>query len=198
MVASAAANNLWNDPARPLTGTRLSAWAHAPGDVMRTAAAARGGSTNDAVLAVLAGALRTWSTEHWPRGAGRPVPAVMMVNLRRPEETYLPGNLFTFAPVLLPCHEVTAAARLDTVIAATRGPKNPARRAAMRAITDHTPAWAFYALATRLTTPSRSPPTATTAPPAPTSSPTKPSPESTASPPCGHKPPRNSHRHSEP
>ncbi|MCO8306808.1 wax ester/triacylglycerol synthase domain-containing protein [Streptomyces hygroscopicus] len=155
MVASAASNNLWNDPARPLTGARLSSWAHAPSDVMRTAAAARGGSTNDAVLAALAAALGTWSIEHWPRGAGRPMPAVMMVNLRQPEETYLPGNLFTFAPVLLPCHEATAAARLDSVVAATRESKNPARRAAMRTITDHTPAWAFHTLATQLTAPAR-------------------------------------------
>lgn len=155
MLGSAAANDLWNDPARPLSGARAGAWAHVPTDLLRTAGTARGGSTNDAVLAALAGALRTWSGEHWPRAASRPVPAVMMVDLRRAEEDVLPGNLFTFAPVPLPCHRPTAAERLDAIIAASRGPKNPARRTAMRTITDHTPARAFHTLATRLTTPSR-------------------------------------------
>jgi hypothetical protein len=155
MVRTAAANNLWNDPALPLSGDRASAWAQVPTDVLRTAAAARGGSTNDAVLAALADSLRTWSSEHWPRGAGRPVPAVMMVDLRGPGEDHIPGNLFTFAPVPLPCHRATAAERLDAVIAATRAPKDPARRAAMRTITDRTPVRAFHTLATRLTTPAR-------------------------------------------
>ncbi|MDH6145546.1 diacylglycerol O-acyltransferase [Kitasatospora sp. GP30] len=155
MLGSAAANNLWNDPDRPLRGARVSAWAQVPTDVLRTTAAARGGSTNDAVLAALAGALRTWSAEHGPRGAGRPVSVAMMVNLRRTAESGLPGNLFTFAPLALPCHRPTPADRLEAVIAATRGPKNAARRAAMRTITDHTPARVFHTLAARLTTPSR-------------------------------------------
>jgi diacylglycerol O-acyltransferase len=155
MLSAAAVNNLWNDPAHPLHNDRLHTWVRVPTDTLRTTGAARGGSSNDAVLAALAGALRTWSSEHWPRGAGREVPAAMMVDLHRPQEDDLPGNLFTFAPVPLPCHQPTPAGRLDAVIAATREVRDPARRTAMRAITDRTPARAFHAVATRLTAPSR-------------------------------------------
>jgi hypothetical protein len=155
MLHSAAANNIWNNPEHPLTGTRVSTWAQLPTDRLRAAATPRGGGSNDAILAALAGALRTWCAEHWPRGAGRPLPAVMMVDLRRAEEHDRPGNLFTFAPAPLPCHEPTPAGRLDEVIAATREAKNPAQRKAMRVLMDITPARAFHALATRLTTPAR-------------------------------------------
>lgn len=155
MLGSLTRNHLWNDPAHPLHGDRAGAWAHVPTEILRATGAARGGSSNDALLAALAGALRTWSRAHWPRSTGRPVPAVMMVDLSRPDEHSRPGNTFTFSPVALPAHLPTPAARLDAVIAATRGPKDRARRAAMRTITDLTPARAFHTMATRLTTPSR-------------------------------------------
>ncbi|WP_326594898.1 wax ester/triacylglycerol synthase domain-containing protein [Streptomyces sp. NBC_01803] len=155
MLSSLNTNDCWDDPAHPLHGNRASAWAQVPTETLRATGAARGGSANDALLAALAGALRAWSREHWPRITDRPVPAVMMVDLSRPGERHRPGNAFTFSPVALPVDLPTPDARLDAVIAATRGPKDRAQRAAMRTITDHTPARAFHTLASRLTSPSR-------------------------------------------
>jgi hypothetical protein len=155
MLGTLRANSIWNDPSRPLRGNRASAWAHVPTDTLRAIGAARGGSANDALLAALAGALGTWSREHWPRGADRPVPAVTMVDLTQPGASARPGNVFTFSPLALPAHMPDAADRLDAVIAATRASKDPAHRAAMRAITDRTPARAFHTIANALTTPSR-------------------------------------------
>jgi acyl carrier protein len=153
--AACAANNIWNDAARPLDGTRVVNWAHLPTQWLRGPATQRGGDTNDAFLAVLSGALRTWSSENWPRGVGRPLPALTMVNLRRAEEHQRPGNLITFAPVPLPCHDPAVDSRLDRVIEATRGTKDPARRRAMRVLMDLTPTQAFYSVANLLTTPDR-------------------------------------------
>ncbi|MBQ1096187.1 DUF1298 domain-containing protein [Streptomyces sp. b94] len=156
MLGSFAHNDIWNDPERPLHGNRVNTWVEVPTAALRTVGAARGGSSNDAVLAALAGALRTWSSEYWPRAADRPVPAVVMVDLRRPgEEQDRPGNLFTFAPISLPCQQPTRDTRLDAVIAATRALRSPAQRNAMRTMSTLTPARVFHALATRLSTPSR-------------------------------------------
>lgn len=154
-LAACAAHGTWNDPAHPFTGRRITSWSHVPTEHLRTAAVPHGGDTNDAFLTALSGALRTWSAEHWPRGAGRPLPAIMMVDLRRPAERDRPGNLFTFAPAPLPCHESAADIRLARVIAATRAVRDPARQAALRVLMDHTPARIFHSLATRLTTPDR-------------------------------------------
>jgi hypothetical protein len=155
MFSSLRTNTCWDDPAHPLRGDRASAWVRVPAETLRATGAARGGSANDALLAALADALRGWSREHWPRITDRPVPAVMMVDLSRPGERHRPGNAFTFSFVALPVDLPTPDARLDAVIAATRGPKDRAQRAAMRAINDRTPARAFHTLASRLTSPSR-------------------------------------------
>lgn len=155
MLAASATNNVWNDTALPLTGGRDISWAQVPTQRLRQAATVRGGDTNDAFLATLSGALRTWTSQSWPRGADRPLPAVTMVNLRQAEEHDRPGNYCTFASMPLPCHEPTAEGRLDHVIAATRTTKDPTRHKAMRSVMDLVPARAFQALATRLTTPDR-------------------------------------------
>jgi diacylglycerol O-acyltransferase len=155
MLAALAHNNIWNDPAHPLGNSRVSTWASVPTGVLRDLGAARGGSGNDAFLAALATAVRTWTHSHWARGVDRPVPAVMMANLRRAHEAGHPGNLFAYATIPLPSHEPTHQARLDAVIAATQGPKSPLRREATRIILDKTPTLLGRALADRLTTPSR-------------------------------------------
>ncbi|MFI9586344.1 wax ester/triacylglycerol synthase domain-containing protein [Streptomyces sp. NPDC052236] len=155
MIAASAANGVWNDAARPLTGERDVNWAHVPTQLLRAAATVRGGDTNDGFLATLSGALRAWSSSYWGRGTGGPLPAVTLVNLRRAQERDRPGNLCTFASAPLPWHEPSAESRLDHVIAATRAAKDPARHKAMRSLMDLTPARAFHALATRLTTPER-------------------------------------------
>jgi len=156
-LAACTANGIWADPARPLSGTRGINWASVPTQYLRTAAVARGGDTNDAFLAALSGALRTWCSEHWPRGAGRPLPAITMINLRRAGDRARPGNLFAFAPLALPCEESTAQSRLDRVIAANRATKDPAHQNALRVLMDLTPARAFHTMAGWLTTPARAP-----------------------------------------
>ncbi|MFB4426966.1 wax ester/triacylglycerol synthase domain-containing protein [Streptomyces sp. QL37] len=155
MLAALAHNNIWNDPAHVLDDSRISTWASVPTRLLHDMGAARGGSGNDAFLATLATAVRTWTHSHWARGIGRPVPAVMMANLRRAHEAGHPGNLFAYATVPLPSHEPTHQARLDAVITATQGPKSPLRREATRTILDRTPTRLGRALADRLTTPSR-------------------------------------------
>lgn len=150
-------HGFWTDPARTPSGTRVVNWTSVPTQQLRAAAVARGGDTNDAFLAALSGALRTWCADNWPAGAGKPLSAITMINLRRSGERTRPGNLCTFAPVPLPCEEPTAETRLDRVIAATRATKDPARQNALRALMDLTPARAFYALADRLTSPARAP-----------------------------------------
>ncbi|MGW0547843.1 wax ester/triacylglycerol synthase domain-containing protein [Streptomyces altiplanensis] len=156
MLSASATHNVWNDPALPLTGNRDLNWAHVPTQRLRKAATARGGDTNDAFLAALSTALRTWTSQSWPRGVGRPLPAITMVDLRRTEEQDRPGNYIAFAPAPLPCHEPTAEGRLDQVIAATRTAKDPSRHKAMRSVMDLVPARAFQALANRMTAPDRS------------------------------------------
>lgn len=154
-LGASAANGLWNDPTHPFTGKRMTSWSHVPTRQLRTAAVPHGGDTNDAFLTALSGALRTWCFEHWPRGAGKPLPATTMVNLRRPAERDRPGNLFMFAPVPLPSHLSAVDSRLKQVIATTKAVKDPSRRAAMRVLMDRTPARIFYSMAIRLTTPDR-------------------------------------------
>ncbi len=155
MLSALARNAIWNDPARPLHNSRIGTWAGAPTHVLRDIAAARGGSSNDAFLAALATAVRTWTRSHWSRGADRAVPAVMMVDVRRAHEADHPGNLFAYATLQLPSHQPTHRDRLDSVIAATREPKSPLARAATRAILDKTPTYIGRRVAARLTTPPR-------------------------------------------
>lgn len=159
-LAACTANGTWADPARPLSGTRAVNWASVPTQQLRDAAVARGGDTNDAFLAALSGALRTWCAEHWPRGAGRPLPAITMINLRRARERARPGNLFAFAPLSLPCEEPTAHNRLERVIAANRATKDPAYQNALRVLMEITPARAIHTMASWLTSPARAPITA--------------------------------------
>jgi diacylglycerol O-acyltransferase / wax synthase len=155
MLAALAHNNIWNDPAHPLVNSRISTWVSVPTRALRDMGAARGGTGNDAFLAALAAAVRTWTRSHWARGADRPVPAVMMTDLRRAHEADRPGNLFAYATIPLPSHESTHEARLDAVVRATQGPRSPLRREATRTILDKTPTRLGRALADRLTTPSR-------------------------------------------
>ncbi|MET7642440.1 wax ester/triacylglycerol synthase domain-containing protein [Streptomyces sp. NPDC005426] len=156
MLSASATHDVWNDSALPLTGSRAISWTRVPTQQLRQAATARGGDTNDGFLAALGGALRTWTSQSWPRGCDRPLPAITMVNLRRPEEQDRPGNYIGFAPMPLPCHDPTAEGRLDHVIAATRSAKDASRRTAMRSLMDFLPARIFQALATRMTTSDRS------------------------------------------
>lgn len=156
MLSACATNNVWNDTALPLAGHRDISWAQVSTQRLRNAATARGGDTNDGFLAALSGALRTWASQSWPRGADRPLPAITMVNLRRAGEHEQPGNFCTFAPAPLPCHQPTAEGRLDHVIAVTRTAKDPRHHKAMRSVMDLVPARAFQSLAARMTTPDRS------------------------------------------
>ncbi|MFD3454696.1 wax ester/triacylglycerol synthase domain-containing protein [Streptomyces sp. NPDC058691] len=154
-LGSLARADVWNDPATPLTGERMRGWAQAPTERLREVATAAGGSSNDASLACLAHALREWAAEHWPRGRGKRMSTVVMVDGRRSEEWNRPGNHFAFAPIALPCHLPTFGEQLASVVAATRPVKQPPMRRALRALMERTPVRAFYAAAQKLTTPER-------------------------------------------
>ncbi len=150
-----ARSGVWDDPAVPLSGERLRSWVSVPTARLREAAAPAGGSANDALLACLAQALGDWAAEHWPRGAGRPLSAMVMVDGRSTGEAARPGNLFALAPLRLPAHLPDFEGRLAAVTAATTVLRRPSERAALRLLTERAPARAFYAAATLLTTPAR-------------------------------------------
>ncbi len=140
VVGSLAVNNIWNDPNRPMHGTRTDARIRVSTDSLRPDVTVPDGRSRDTVLARLTAALRTWSEEYWPPAVGRPIPALAMVDLHRADEVHLPGNLFTFAPFSLPCHLDDPARQWEHVIAAARTQRDPRHRAAMRVLHDVTPA----------------------------------------------------------
>jgi hypothetical protein len=154
-AVSLARADVWNDPATPLTGERVRGWAHVPTERLRAVATAAGGSSNDAILAALAYALREWAAEHWPRGRDKPLSTVLMVDGRRPGERQRPGNLFAFAPITLPCHLPGLDRQLAAVVASTRAMKQPPTRRTLRVLMERAPVRAYYAAAKKLTTPER-------------------------------------------
>lgn len=148
---------VWNDPDVPLTGELVRGWASVPTERLRAVASEAGGSSNDASLAVLAGALRTWAFDNWSRGADQPLSAMVMVDGRHAAESARPGNLFSFGPLMLPAHLSETRQRLAAVVEVTDVLRQPSIRRATRLLMERTPAGTFYAAAKMLTAPHRAP-----------------------------------------
>ena len=82
-----------------------------------------GASTAQICLAVLSGALRSWTPGHWnhmaPRRQRRGLPAYMTLSLRAPRDRNCLGNQVGMVPVNLPCAEPSPALRLRRGMRAT-------------------------------------------------------------------------------
>ncbi|MGW6603291.1 hypothetical protein, partial [Streptomyces sp. NPDC055036] len=82
---------------------------------------ATGASTAHICLAVICGALRAWTPEHWSARPARSrqrlgVPVHLPLNLRAPRDQTCLGNQVGFAPLRLPCAEPSAAQRLHRIV----------------------------------------------------------------------------------
>ena len=106
---------------RPIGPNRRYATARAGLAELKAAAKAHGATVNDAILAIVAGALRRYLADDPP--AGRPV-ALVPVSVRRPGEEG--GNRMSTVLVDLPTDEADPVARLTTINAAMRELKNSA------------------------------------------------------------------------
>lgn len=145
--------NLWTPQRDPGIQRAVLNWVEVPVDQLATIGRARGGTANDAYLAALTLALRTWSNRHWPAAAGRALPAFMPMNHRAASERTMPGNRVLPAMITLPCDEVSPARALDRLVSATRFAKTQKRP--LRAIVARAPMWAANLAARLMATASR-------------------------------------------
>ena len=106
---------------RPIGPNRRYATARAGLAELKTAAKAHGATVNDAILAIVAGALHRYLADDPP--AARPV-ALVPVSVRRPGEEG--GNRMSTVLVDLPTDEADPVARLTTINAAMRELKDSA------------------------------------------------------------------------
>jgi diacylglycerol O-acyltransferase len=81
---------------RPLSGERQFAWAELPVAEIRSIRSVLGGTINDVVLAVIAGALGRYLRKHGSPTEGVELHAMCPVSMRRPDERGALGNLVSW------------------------------------------------------------------------------------------------------
>jgi WS/DGAT/MGAT family acyltransferase len=106
----------WNAPLGP---RRAVAFTKLPLAGVRSIRAARGGSVNDVVLAVLAGGLKRWLESYGRETRGLELTALVPVSLRSPPEAARLGNRIAAMLVPLAVDPPDEAARLAATCAAT-------------------------------------------------------------------------------
>ncbi|MFB0619170.1 wax ester/triacylglycerol synthase family O-acyltransferase [Streptomyces sp. AGS-58] len=142
--------------ARSVFGMRpTSALASAPSGTRRTAGVvldiddvhrvrkSAGGTVNDVLIAVVAGALRRWLEERGDGSEGVAPRALIPVSRRRPSAVHPQGNRLSGYLIPLPVHDPDPLGRLDTVRTAMVRNKDagPDRGAgAVALLADHVPA----------------------------------------------------------
>ncbi|MFI1869727.1 wax ester/triacylglycerol synthase domain-containing protein [Streptomyces jumonjinensis] len=141
IIRSARPHGFWDSESHPLSTGRRLMWAEVPVASLRAAARLGKCSANDAYLTALAHAIAGWAAEHWPGAADAPLPVIVPVNLRTPEEAVLPGNRCFAVRVDLPGGPSPLAERLDGVVQATTLLKSVSHRAVLHKITDLVPTW---------------------------------------------------------
>jgi diacylglycerol O-acyltransferase / wax synthase len=97
--------------ATPLTEQRQVGFAEASFIEIRDIRTALGGTVNDVVLSIVAGALRTYGLAHGCDVSAMPVRVGIPVNVRRDDEKGALGNRVSMMLVTLPLHESDPAAR---------------------------------------------------------------------------------------
>ncbi|MFJ6572490.1 wax ester/triacylglycerol synthase family O-acyltransferase [Streptomyces sp. NPDC091292] len=125
------------------TGTRRTAGVVLDLDEVHRVRKAAGGTVNDVLLAVVAGALRRWLDERGDSSAGVLPRALVPVSRRRPRSAHPQGNRLSGYLVRLPVDDPDPLARLRTVRTAMDRNKDagPHRGAgAVALLADHVPA----------------------------------------------------------
>ncbi|WP_328752200.1 wax ester/triacylglycerol synthase family O-acyltransferase [Streptomyces sp. NBC_00285] len=125
------------------SGTRRTAGVVVDLDDVHRVRKARGGTVNDVLIAVVAGALRSWLDERGDGSAGVAPRALIPVSRRRPRTAHPQGNRLSGYLMRLPVFDPDPLARLDTVRTAMDRNKDagPNRGAgAVALLADHVPA----------------------------------------------------------
>lgn len=100
---------------RPLTGQRRIAWVEMPFAEIRAIRSCLGGTVNDVVLAVVAGALGRYLALHGQNTDGLELNTMVPVNVRREDEPGTLGNRISVMLVALPVGIKDPIARLNTI-----------------------------------------------------------------------------------
>jgi diacylglycerol O-acyltransferase / wax synthase len=108
------------DPPTPLRGSlgvrKRAAWSEpVPLEEVRELGRALGGTLNDVITGAIAGALRRYLEERGVEAGGRPLNAVVPVNLRPASDVGTLGNHFGLVFLALPVDEPEPVARLRAV-----------------------------------------------------------------------------------
>lgn len=125
------------------SGTRRTAGAVVDLDDVHRVRKHCGGTVNDVLIAVVAGALRRWLEERGEDTGGVAPRALIPVSRRRPRAAHRQGNRLSGYLARLPVHEPDPRARLEAVRAAMDRNKDagPQRGAgAVALLADHVPA----------------------------------------------------------
>ncbi|MES5817855.1 wax ester/triacylglycerol synthase family O-acyltransferase [Streptomyces sp. RG80] len=125
------------------SGTRRTAGVVVDLDDVHRVRKAQGGTVNDVLIAVVAGALRRWLDERGDGSEGVAPRALIPVSRRRPRTAHPQGNRLSGYLMRLPVNDPDPLARLDTVRTAMDRNKDagPNRGAgAVALLADHVPA----------------------------------------------------------
>ncbi|MEV7887287.1 wax ester/triacylglycerol synthase family O-acyltransferase [Streptomyces sp. NPDC002817] len=125
------------------SGTRRTAGVVVDLDDVHRVRKAQGGTVNDVLIAVVAGALRRWLDERGDGSEGVAPRALIPVSKRRPRTAHPQGNRLSGYLIRLPVDDPDPLARLDTVRTAMDRNKDagPNRGAgAVALLADHVPA----------------------------------------------------------
>ncbi|WP_118082272.1 wax ester/triacylglycerol synthase family O-acyltransferase [Streptomyces sp. CC0208] len=125
------------------SGTRRTAGVVVDLDDVHRVRKSRGGTVNDVLIAVVAGALRRWLDERGDGSEGVAPRALIPVSRRRPRTAHPQGNRLSGYLVRLPVDDPDPLGRLDTVRTAMDRKKDagPHRGAgAVALLADHVPA----------------------------------------------------------
>ncbi|MGW3412067.1 wax ester/triacylglycerol synthase domain-containing protein [Streptomyces sp. NPDC000888] len=133
LLRHARQHHLWQSASQPLSSRRHTLWTEVPATWLRTVAKAGGASSNDVYLTALTEAITRWAKDEWPRAAGRPLPVMVPVNLRTPEEATAPGNRLFLTRIDLPSSTTPPSLRLAGMREITALLKSPEHKAVLRA-----------------------------------------------------------------
>ena len=100
---------------RPISPHRRYLWVHSHLDDFKVVKDAFGGTVNDVVLAVVAGALRSWLQDRGVRTAGLAPRALVPVSMRSDEERGMLGNRLAIVRAPLPVYAHDPVERLRIV-----------------------------------------------------------------------------------
>jgi len=109
---------------RPCSGQRLVAWSEHSFTDARAIRSACGGTVNDVVLTVLAGAVARYLKLHRESVRNRFFRVMVPVNLRQEDDRGMLGNCISMIPVILPLFIRNPVARLHWISAHTEAMKN--------------------------------------------------------------------------